>query len=277
MSTVRAPGSSPVVPVLSGDDAVRPDRIRAAVDGHGAAVIPGVLSARETRRWLDALHGAAARSADAGLPTHVPTLDPNASNVRVFHLPGLDPAFGELLLHPASVRAAEALLGPDWIVSNFTANIARPGSGSMALHSDQGIVVPEPWLERWTLNAIWCLSDVRPDNGATRFVPGSHRCTRESELPDDPVAALVPFEAPAGSLILMDGRLWHTSGANVTADEERALLFAYLTRPFVRPQWNWAAALTAEQQAACDPALRERLGLDAAANLGLRDLSPTRA
>jgi ectoine hydroxylase-related dioxygenase (phytanoyl-CoA dioxygenase family) len=30
---------------------------------------------------------------------------------------------------------------------------------------------------------------------------------------------LKPFEASAGSFIAMEGRLWHTSGANVTADQ----------------------------------------------------------
>jgi len=36
------------------------------------------------------------------------------------------------------------LLGPEFLISNFTANIARPGSKSMALHSDLSFVLPEP-------------------------------------------------------------------------------------------------------------------------------------
>jgi ectoine hydroxylase-related dioxygenase (phytanoyl-CoA dioxygenase family) len=253
-----------------------PDALRAAVDRDGVAVVTGVLDDAAVRAAREALDAAVDASAAAGLPTHVPSLDPNAANVRVFNLPGLHPHFMGLLADPLAARIAEAVLGEDWIVSNFTANLARPGSGSMTLHSDQGIVVPEPWLERWTVNLIWCLTDARGDNGATRYVPGSHRCTTADALPADAAARLVPFEAPAGSVVVMDGRTWHTSGANVTRDETRALAFAYLTRPFVRPQWNWTAALTPEQQADLDPTLRRRLGLDAAANLGLRDLTPTR-
>ena len=76
-------------------------------------------------------------------------------------------------------------------------------------------------------------------------------------------------EAPAGSIIAMDGRVWHTSGANITTDEERPLLFAYYTRAFLRPQWNFSVSLRPEVQASLDRTMRYRLGLDIALNVGL--------
>ena len=78
---------------------------------------------------------------------------------------------------------------------------------------------------------------------------------------------MVPFEAPAGSIIVMEGRVWHTSGRNVTDSEDRALLFGYYTKPFIRPQWNFTRSLAPEVQAACSPMLRYRLGLDAMLNM----------
>ena len=62
--------------------------------------------------------------------------------------------------------------------------------------------------------------------------------------------------------------MWHTSGANVTADEDCPLLFGYYTRPFVRPQWNHSVALRPEVQAELSPTMRYRLGLDMALNIG---------
>jgi ectoine hydroxylase-related dioxygenase (phytanoyl-CoA dioxygenase family) len=64
----------------------------------------------------------------------------------------------------------------------------------------------------------------------------------------------------------MDGRLWHTSGRNQTESEERALLFAYYTREFIRPQVNWNVALSPMEQAGLDPALHHSLGLGPGAN-----------
>jgi ectoine hydroxylase-related dioxygenase (phytanoyl-CoA dioxygenase family) len=88
-------------------------------------------------------------------------------------------------------------------------------------------------------------------------------------MPADPLRLMRPFEAPAGSFIAMEGRMWHTSGANVTAGEDRALLFGYYTAPFLRPQVNHNVTLSAETQASLDPEMRRWLGLEAEANVGL--------
>ena len=235
-------------------------------DGH--AVVPDVLSVAEVDEAVARLWEASAQSERRGIPTHIEQLDPNPSNVRVFNLIDLDPLFGDLLEHPVADAIVSRFLGAGYIVSNLTANIARPGSGSMFIHSDQSLVAPEPWSQPWAVNVMWCLSDVRRDNGATLHVPGSHRIETRAELPEDLEARLVPFEASAGSIIVMEGRVWHTSGANVTADEDRPLLFAYYTKPFVRPQWNHSAALRPEVQARFSPTMRYRLGLDIGLNLG---------
>jgi hypothetical protein len=235
----------------------------------GWCVVPDVLDAHETRRALDRLWAAADEYRRRGHATHIPYLDPNAANVRVFDLLDIDPLFRDLVRRPAALDLVRATIGDDFMISNFTANIARPGSGSMSLHSDQALVVPEPWLEAWSVNIIWCLSDVRFANGATLFIPGSHKVTRRNELPSDAADRLVPFEAKAGAVIAMDGRIWHTSGRNITADEDRALLFGYYSRSFLRSQVNWNAVLSPDVQQDLDASFRRLLGLDAAANLSV--------
>ena len=108
------------------------------------------------------------------------------------------------------------------------------------------------------MNAIWCLHDTDEDNGATRYLPGSHQYTSFAEVPDDPKAGMAAFEAAAGSVILMHGRLWHTSGENRSADRDRALLFAFYTRGFLRPQTNWWRTVRED----VSPRLRQLLCLD---------------
>ena len=137
---------------------------------------------------------------------------------------------------PASdaLAAVEALLGPHYLISNFSANIALPGSKSMRLHSDQSLVIPPPWTQVLAMNIIWCLDDVHADNGATLYLPGSHHFQTPDEVPADALSKMRPFEAPAGSFIAMDGRLWHTSGSNITADQQRRMMFAYYSADFIR-------------------------------------------
>ncbi|MEA3020302.1 MAG: hypothetical protein QOI47_1826 [Actinomycetota bacterium] len=243
------------------------DSVSARLERDGVAVVDGVLSEAEVADALARLWAAADESERRGMPTYISALDPNASNVRVFNLIELDPLFASLIAHPVADAVVGRFLGNGYIVSNFTANIARPGSGSMAVHSDQSVVMPEPWLAAHAVNAIWCLTDVTADNGATRYLPDSHLFQTRAELPEHPIEHMVPFEAAAGSVIVMEGRVWHTSGCNITEADDRALLFGYYTKPFICRQWNFTAAMSAESQRALPPIMRYRLGLDIAQNI----------
>lgn len=236
---------------------------------HGWCVVPDVLSAAETEVVRERLWRAGDESERRGVPIRNIGLDPNEHNVRIFYLLELDSIFRDLIQHPAAIDLVTALLGPDFIISNFTANIALPGSQSMRVHSDQSIVVAEPWYHPWALNIIWCLNDVDEENGATRYLPGSHRIRWRSELPVDPAARMVPFQASAGSIVAMEGRLWHTSGANLSKDRERALLFGYYSSSFIRPQVNWNAALSPETVTTLSPQMHDWLGLGVRANVRL--------
>jgi len=232
-----------------------------AFERDGWAILPGVLSSAEVEHARSALVDAAAASEARGIPTRMDFLDPGGQNIRVYDLLEYSPVFAELVSHPQVIPYVSDLLASDLSVSNFSANIALPGSGSMNAHNDQSTVMPEPWTTRFTMNAIWCLDDTDEANGATRYLPGSHRFTCFSEVPADPKEGMTPFEAMAGSVILMDGRLWHTSGANTTADRERALLFAFYARSFLRHQNNWNRSLSPETRHRLTPQLKEWLGL----------------
>lgn len=240
---------------------------KASLEQHGYCVIEDVLEPSQTADVRHRLAEAADENERRGVPTYIEGLDPNPANVRVFNLLDLDPVFVELISHPLALEIAQHVLDDDFIISNFTANIAKPGSGSMFVHSDLALVLPEPWHAPWSLNVIWCLDDAHGDNGATRFLPGSHRFERMADVPADIARKMIPFEAKAGSVVAMEGRLWHTSGANKTQNQERALLFGYYCRSFIRPQWNFSEALSADSKSLLSEELMEMLSLGIAANL----------
>jgi hypothetical protein len=66
----------------------------------------------------------------------------------------------------------------------------------------------------------------------------------------------------------MDARVWHTSGANVTRDVDRPLLFGYFTKPFLRQQVNWTAKLPQSIKDEVSEDMFLWLGLGPAANVG---------
>jgi ectoine hydroxylase-related dioxygenase (phytanoyl-CoA dioxygenase family) len=247
---------------------VDPNLIDAAAQhlkDEGWAVIPNALSPFETEKVREDLWKVANELVDSG-ESYASFLDPNASNIRVHYLVEHGKIFRDLIEHPLAVEMVQRALGDKWIISNFTANIARPGSGSMGLHSDQSLVMPEPWLTDWALNVIWCVDDVYLENGATLFIPGSNKWTIKADIPGNVRELLRPFEAKAGSIVLMNGRVWHTSGRNITKDKDRAMMFGFYTKSYLRQQVNWTARLSDDLKQELCPELANRLGLNVQAN-----------
>ena len=238
------------------------DRGLKNIADYGLTIVPGVLAGDRLKRARDALYRAAesdrarAREQKFGLDyAHDDT------NQRVWNVLSRDPVFEDLAFHPLAVDYVKAVLGWPALLGNISANITGPGGGEMVLHADQ-IFIPEPWpAEPQGLNVAWCLDDFTEANGATRFVPGSHRLNRAPRA-DDAGAETVPMEAEAGAIVVFESRVWHKTGHNRTPSERRAGVFAWYTKPIYRTQENWFLSLK--------PEVRQFAGDDALVLLGYR-------
>jgi ectoine hydroxylase-related dioxygenase (phytanoyl-CoA dioxygenase family) len=216
------------------------DRAFADLREHGACILEGALDAATLAEVRTALYRAADGDVRYGLRRDYAYGRDDHVNQRVWNLPSRDPVFCELVEHPAALRFVREILGWPALLSSMSANITAGGGTSMLLHADQGYM-PEPWSGPQGINVAWCVDDFSRENGATCYAPGSHRLNR-SKRPDEPPPELVPIEAPAGSMVVMEGRLWHTNGVN-TNGVRRAGIFAWYTLPIYLPQENWFLSL----------------------------------
>ena len=220
----------------------------ADVRAHGVGVWAGALVKAETDDVRARLWDVARRKEAAGKRDFVPA-DANANNIRLLNLIDWDPYFIELSSRACVMDAVRAVIGERILLSNYSANIMGPGAGSMLLHADQGYVT-EPWPPvPLAVNVGWMIDDFTDEVGATRFVPGSHHGdgNPDSEARYDTLA----IEGPAGAMMIMDGRIWHTSGINRTADRHRAAIFGYYVLPWIRQQINWREVLSPATVARC--------------------------
>jgi len=222
----------------------------------GLTIVPDALDGATLAQARDALYRAAESDAKRQRAVKFSLdYDGDETNVRVWNVLSRDPVFEELAFSPIAIDYVKAVLGWPALLGNISANITGPGGGEMVLHADQ-IFVPEPWPARpQGLNVAWCLDDFTEANGATRFVPGSHKLNRAPRGDEGDVETL-PMEAPAGSAVVFESRVWHKTGFNRTAEDRRAGVFAWYTTPIYRPQENWFLSLKPEvRQFATDDAL----------------------
>ncbi len=159
-------------------------------------------------------------------------------------------------LDPAVLDLADRVLGAGSQFSLTQATEISPGQTAQPLHYEQGIY-PLPRDRDLMLTAMWALDDFTAANGATLVVPGSHR--GQDGKPD--LAAAVPVQMRAGSVLLFSGRLWHAGGANVTGRPRLGVLIDYL-KPWLRPCEAHSLSADLGQVRALPTRLQELLGFN---------------
>jgi ectoine hydroxylase-related dioxygenase (phytanoyl-CoA dioxygenase family) len=244
------------------------DRAKADVARAGYAIVLDVMSADDVRRARRALVAeiAADEAMDARLVHRWESegLDPDATNRRLKRLPDRHPLFRSVLEHPVVLDLTRHILGPtlydeSYLVHSHDANVTRPGGGAQGLHRDRTVKLDDDPGVALQSRFILCLDAFDAENGATRVVPGSHTW-REVDMSGATQYESVPAEAPAGSLIVYTDMLMHGTGANVSADRERASLNFGYCPPWCRPTINYPLVLDPDVMEEASPTLRQLLG-----------------
>lgn len=233
----------------------------ADLDELGVTRIADALSPDEVRALRTRIEQQAAAERQRG----VAFIDGGGANQRVWNLPSKGQPFRDLVTRPLVRALAGHVLEGDYCLSSHTANITGPGGDAMVLHSDQGFT-PRSIDMALTMNVMWMLSDFTEENGATRLIPGTHRIC--SEPTPDAAARTVAGTGPAGTALVFDGRIWHGTGANTTADERRWGVLTYFCRPWLRPQENYTLSTHPDVLAGASPELLALLGFRVWRTLG---------
>jgi len=175
-----------------------------------------------------------------------------SASTRVNDFVNRGSAFDDLYIFPPLLEACCRVIGRPFKLSSFHARTLRPHTPAEELHVDV----------RWDsadwplLSFILMIDEFRPDNGATRFVPGSHRWPR---TPADSMADLRAYHAgqvlacgAAGSLLVFNGSAWHSHTANVSSGPRRSLQGAFIPRNG-RAGTDFAARMQPETRARLGP------------------------
>lgn len=139
-------------------------------------------------------------------------------------------AFDDLYVFPPLLDACCLVIGRPFKLSSLQTRTLRERTPAQELHVD----VPRDSPDFPLLGFIVMIDEFRSDNGATRFVPGSHRWPGSpAEILSDPWAAYdgeVAACGSAGSLLVFSGSAWHGHGANSSSAPRRSIQGAFIPR-----------------------------------------------
>jgi ectoine hydroxylase-related dioxygenase (phytanoyl-CoA dioxygenase family) len=189
----------------------------------GFIVVPGPV-AGERLVQLTAAYDSVIENAPSG------DVSISRSTTRVHDLVNHGPEFDKLYLFGPVIEACCRMINEPFKLSAMLARTVHPHSPAQPLHVD----CKRDGKGSGMVGFIIMLDEFRSDNGATRFVPGSHQVLRSPEEMmiditadhEDQVLAC----GEAGSIIIYDGSVWHGHSANRTDQPRRSIQGAFIPR-----------------------------------------------
>lgn len=189
----------------------------------GFVVIPGPVAPDRLAQFAEAYDSAVACAASDDVSI-------GSSTTRVHDFVNRGPEFDGLYVYEPVLEACCRIIGRPFKLSTMHARTVRPYSQAQGLHVDFRRDV-----NGWPMvGFIMMVDEFRMDNGATRFVPGSHKwSTIPADVPKDMSAdyeGQVLACGAAGSVIVYNGSVWHVHTANRVGEPRRSIQGAYIRR-----------------------------------------------
>lgn len=166
-----------------------------------------------------------------------------AAASQIGFVPGLiavNQSYAEYLADDRILSIADSLLGHDIRISYTSAIVNEPGNARGNWHADWPfnqlnaghVPAPYPIDTVFHLTTLWMLSSFDEQNGGTLVLPRSHR-KDNNPTGDDAIDPLTSFPGEinatgeAGSVLVMDSRMWHATSPNRTDSPRVALAVRY--------------------------------------------------
>lgn len=275
-----------VAAVTGGLEEAKLEAAKAHLDEHGYCVVEGAISSAAAAALRERLTEQAEAEAQLGAASVLPD-----KKQLIYFLLNKGQGFRDLLFHPTMRQLVGHVIGPRYLLSSYNGHLALPG-GTTRFHTDQWWMPPPTTAARRTLlrpgeiarddhrghyrlgaagrapaaiapacvcNVMWTVDDFTAENGATIVVPGSHLFGREPDHELDADAGWKPAAAPAGSFIVLDGRVWHSTGENRTDRARIGLTTNFCAWQF-RQQENLAMGVSPEVLANASTELLDLIG-----------------
>jgi ectoine hydroxylase-related dioxygenase (phytanoyl-CoA dioxygenase family) len=175
---------------------------------------------------------------------------------RIYALFAKTRTFDQAAIHPLLLQVLDQVLGHYQLSAPVGIRIG-PGEKAQVLHTDDMIYpIPQPHPPV-VVNTMWPLDEFTEENGATRFIAGSHRWEPGRHPTADDALSFATISP--GSAMFYLGSLWHGGGANRTSRPRLGVILEYASG-WLRQQENHCLAVPLSTVRLLPERLAELLG-----------------
>ena len=236
---------------LADCNALPPHAARALIE-RGFVVLPGPVPTGQMERMAGAYDAAVASASGEDVKT-------GSTTTRVNDFVNRGAEFEAIYVFAPLLEACALVIGRSFKLSSMHARTLRAHSLAQELHVD----VRRDSTDWPLVGFILMIDEFRFENGATRFVPGSHHWpgTPEDGMADtraDHDGQIVAC-GPPGSLLIFNGSVWHGHLANTTDAPRRSLQGAFIPQDG-RAGTDFSARMQPDTLARLGPLARRVLG-----------------
>ena len=227
------------------------DEVRSRIEADGYVILPDVLDpafvARARRELAHAIE------VDSG--RYGPRAERDYGMVMLCALHG--GSFLDLFENDRVLAPFNAVLGDECIVYAYTSSSMPPGGVNYSgrVHVDSPRLI-QGYVTNMGVTIL--LDDFTVENGATWFLPGSHKRS-EAPTEDEFYRDAHRVVAPAGSAFFFNARLWHAGGVNTTPAWRHALTIN-VCRSYMKQRIDIPRAMASMDLTAVSDKVKQKLG-----------------
>ena len=188
-----------------------------------------------------------------------------ANRTKTIHAPMVNlPSFRQMVVNPKFLEIGDRILGPNceqWTYSATSLLAVQPeGQGNtQMLHRDD---LNYPYIDRTpgrphvVMTVMFNITDFTAENGATRFVPGSHLWKEDREPKPEEIEQAI---MPRGSLAVWVGATLHGFGDNRSSEQRIGIPMTNVVS-WLRQEENLIISVPPEVARECPEVLIQKLG-----------------
>ena len=230
---------------IAAQDATAAEVARRMTDD-GYVIVTGMMSGEDVQAARDDL-GRVLESTKTGR-----NFFEGFSTQRVYALFAKTRTFDEAAVHPLLLAVLDEVLG-QYQTQCPGRDQDRPGREGADPAPRRRDLPAARTASRRRVNTMWPLDHFTEENGATRFVPDSHRWAPRPA--PDRGREVRSRRCPPGSAMFYLGNLWHGGGANRTERPRLGVILEYVVS-WLRPQENHCLAVPRALPGSCPSGCR---------------------